>query len=114
MSRPGGFPTVLRCPFCGSEETDRIDLDGRRFLVFACMFTPQVDPSLSEAQVAEELARAHPGGGTPYFRGMCDRLHLYVTVGDGGRRLTAGAAPPAGAEPPSASAGPGGDTGTPG
>jgi hypothetical protein len=97
---------VLHCPFCGSDETDRIDLEGKRFLVFACMFTPQVDPSLSDEQVAAELARAYSGGGTPYFRGMCDRLHLYVTVGEGGRRLTADDAPRAAAGTPSGPSGP--------
>jgi hypothetical protein len=79
---------MLHCPFCGAEETDRLDLEGKRFVVFSCMFTPQVDPTMSDEQVAAELAHAHPGGGTPFFRGMCDRLHLYVTAGEGGRRLT--------------------------
>jgi hypothetical protein len=81
---------MLHCPFCGAAETDRLDLEGKRFIVFACMFTPQVDPARADDEVAEELSHAHPGGATPYFRGMCDRLHLYVTTGDGGRRLTAG------------------------
>jgi hypothetical protein len=80
---------VLHCPFCGSAETDRIDIDGKRFVVFACMFTPDVDPAMSDEQVTAVLATAHAGGGGPYFRGMCDRLHLYVTAGEGGRRLTA-------------------------
>lgn len=80
---------MLHCPFCGSPETDRLDLEGRRFVVFACMFTPEVDPAMSDEAVTTVLANAHPGGGSPYFRGMCDRLHLYVTAGEGGRRLTA-------------------------
>jgi hypothetical protein len=80
---------MLHCPFCGSPETDRLDLEGRRFVVFACMFTPEVDPAMSDEAVTAVLAKAHPGGGSPYFRGMCDRLHLYVTAGEGGRRLTA-------------------------
>jgi len=80
---------MLHCPFCGADETDRLVLEGKRFVVFACMFTPQVDPAWSDAEVAAELSKAHPGGATPYFRGMCDRLHLYVTAGEGGRRLTA-------------------------
>ncbi|MCI4324630.1 MAG: hypothetical protein L3K00_01910 [Thermoplasmata archaeon] len=79
---------MLHCPFCASPETDRIDLDGRRFVVFACMFTPEVDPAMSDEQVTTLLATAHPTGGGPYFRGMCDRLHLYVTAGEGGKRLT--------------------------
>jgi hypothetical protein len=100
---------MLRCPFCGAEETDRLDLEGKRFVVFACMFTPEVDPSWTDEAVAAELATAHPGGGARYFRGMCDRLHLYVTAGEGGRRLTARDGPtnpdPAASSP--SSAGPG-------
>jgi hypothetical protein len=81
---------MLQCPFCGSPETDRVDIEGKRFVVFRCMFTPEVDPAMSDEAVAAVLANAHPDGGSPYFRGMCDRLHLYVTAGEGGRRLTAG------------------------
>lgn len=62
--------------------------------MFACMFTPEVDPARSDEEIAAELAAAHPDGGGRYFRGMCDRLHLYVTAGEGGRRLTS---PPSGA-----------------
>jgi hypothetical protein len=91
---------VLHCPFCGSPETDRIDLEGKRFVVFACMFTPDVDPNWTDEQVAAELAKAHPGGGGRYFRGMCDRLHLYVTAGEGGRRLTAERSPASEGVPP--------------
>ena len=79
---------MLHCPFCGSAETDRIDIEGKRFVVFACMFTPDVDPRWTDEEVAAELAKTHPDGGGRYFRGMCDRLHLYVTAGEGGRRLT--------------------------
>lgn len=83
-----GPPPVLHCPFCGVDESDRIDLEGKRFVVFPCMFTPEVDPTLPDEEVQRRLADAHPNGGAPYFRGMCDRLHLYVTAGAGGRRLT--------------------------
>ncbi|HKV90845.1 MAG TPA: hypothetical protein VJQ43_06615 [Thermoplasmata archaeon] len=79
---------MLRCPFCGALESDRIDLEGRRFVVFPCAFTPEVDPSAPEAVVQEKLDATSPSGGTAYFRGMCDRLHLYVTKGEGARRLT--------------------------
>jgi hypothetical protein len=79
---------VLHCPFCGVEESDRLDIDGKRFVVFPCLFTPEVDPALSDESVQRALSETHPQGGTPYFRGMCDRLHLYVTAGEGGRRLT--------------------------
>lgn len=78
----------LTCPFCGSELTDRIDVGPQRFLVFRCMFTPPVDPSLNDAQLAERLRADYDGRGDPYFRGMCDRLHGYVTRGPGARILT--------------------------
>jgi hypothetical protein len=86
MSEPG--TPHLSCPFCGAELTDRIDVDGARFLVFRCMFTPKVDPALSDAELLETLRSAHPGTGEAYFRGMCDRLHGYVTQGEGARILT--------------------------
>jgi hypothetical protein len=77
------------CPFCGAPETDRIDLDGRRFLIFRCLFTPTVDPALDEAALAEHLAATYRAGDPAYFRGVCDRLHLYVTKGAGARELGA-------------------------
>lgn len=81
------------CPFCQGPETDRFTLEGRRFLVFRCMFTPEVDPGLPEEEIAGYL-RTHfgPDGKSGYFRGMCDRLHLYVTKGEGARQLLAGGA----------------------
>ncbi len=85
---------MLVCPFCGAPETDRFDLEGQRFLVFQCLFTPSVDPAMSEEELARYLnALARDGGATGYFRQMCDRLHLYVTKGDGARVLRAGADP---------------------
>jgi hypothetical protein len=93
-------PRPLACPFCGSPETDRFDLEGRRFVVFGCMFTPAIDPNLADREIADQLARAfRPDGAGAYFRRTCDRLHLYVTKGAGGRALTG--RPDAGAgEPP--------------
>jgi hypothetical protein len=76
------------CPFCGGPETDRIEIDGRRFLVFGCLFTPEVDVAMDEVRLAEHLARSYRPGDSTYFRGMCDRLHLYVTKGPGARALT--------------------------
>jgi len=87
---------VLACPFCGAPETDRFDLEGRRFLVFQCLFSPAVDPTMSDAEVARHLEAAYRDGSDGgYFRTMCDRLHLYVTKGDGARvlRSAANAAP---------------------
>jgi hypothetical protein len=44
---------------------------------------------LSEAELETELRTKYAQGGSAYFRGMCDRLHLYVTKGDGARQLGA-------------------------
>lgn len=79
---------MARCPFCGSPETDRIVMEGERFLVFRCMFTPRVDGSIPD-DALDAYLRTHFGAdGSGYFRGMCDRLHLYVTKGAGGQVLT--------------------------
>jgi hypothetical protein len=78
---------VLHCPFCGAAESDRIDLDGDRFLVFECMFTPQVDPSLPDDRLEEHLRRTYEGSSAQYFRSMCDRMHLFVTKGAGASTL---------------------------
>ncbi|HZY70837.1 MAG TPA: hypothetical protein VFF67_07675 [Thermoplasmata archaeon] len=72
---------MLTCPFCGSPETDRIDLEGHRFLVFGCMFTPEVDPTLDDSAIAERLPREFGSDGSGYFRQQCDRLHLFATRG---------------------------------
>lgn len=88
---------MLRCPFCGAEETDRVELDGARFVVFRCMFSPKVAPGRSDAELDSDLRRTYSGGGGAYFRGMCDALHLHVAKGEGARKLTAGRVP---ADPP--------------
>ncbi len=81
---------MLHCPFCGADETDRFDLDGHRFLVFGCMFTPRVDPAASDAELERLLTTAFPRDGAgAYFRQSCDKLHLYVTSGAGGTALKA-------------------------
>jgi hypothetical protein len=80
---------VLTCPFCGSPETERIDIEGARFLVFGCMFTPRVDPDLSDAELTDRLREVAGGGARPYFQSTCDALHVYVTKGEGARFLTA-------------------------
>jgi hypothetical protein len=79
---------VLTCPFCGAPETERLDIEGARFLVFGCMFTPKVEPSLSDEEVADRLRAAVGTDGPKYFRGTCDALHVYVTKGGGARFLT--------------------------
>ena len=81
---------MLACPFCGAPETDRLDLEGKRFLVFRCMFTPEVEPSLSEAEAGALLRTRFAGQSASYFRGTCDRLHVYVTRGEGARVLDPG------------------------
>jgi hypothetical protein len=79
---------MIACPFCGSPETDRIDLEGKRFLVFACMFTPEVDPALPDSEVPRFLAeRFTREGSGSYFRAQCDRMHLFVAKGEGARTL---------------------------
>lgn len=83
---------MLSCPFCGAPETDRITLEGARFLVFGCMFTPRVDPTLSDEEIADRLRSAASPGAAPFFRSTCDALHVYVTKGEGARFLT-GASP---------------------
>lgn len=78
---------MLACPFCGAPETERIDIEGRRFLVFRCMFTPEVEPTLDDGEIASRLSASFGTDGREYFRGTCDRLHVYVTKGDGARIL---------------------------
>ncbi|MCI4340193.1 MAG: hypothetical protein L3J73_02855 [Thermoplasmata archaeon] len=77
------------CPFCGQRESDRIELEGRRFLVFPCLFTPEVPPTLGESELAALLTQEYAGRGPKFFQGTCDRLHLYVTKGAGARALGA-------------------------
>ncbi len=79
---------MQRCPFCGAPETDRFALEGRRFLVFACQFSPEVDPGATEEETARHLAADFPRSGqSAYFRGVCDRLHRYVVDGEGAKAL---------------------------
>ncbi len=78
---------MLACPFCDAPETERLDVEGRRFLVFRCMFTPEVDPTLSDGEIAERLRSTFGTDGRAFFRGTCDRLHVYVTRGEGARVL---------------------------
>ncbi len=85
---------MLACPFCGAPETDRFDLEGRRFVVFRCLFTPGFEPALSEEEIARRLVTEYGPQGSGYFRRTCDRLHLYVTRGPAAREL--GAAEPDG------------------
>lgn len=80
---------MLSCPFCGSPETDRLEIEGHRFLVFGCMFTPELEPGLSDDEIAERLVHVYAPQGAGYFRRTCDSLHVYVAKGEGARALTA-------------------------
>jgi len=84
---------VLVCPFCGAPETDRFSVEGHRFLVFRCLFSPEVEVGLSDEEIRVRLA-TFAAQGSAYFRGTCDRLHLYVTKGEGARALGAEPTPP--------------------
>ncbi|HEY1197817.1 MAG TPA: hypothetical protein VGG32_03720 [Thermoplasmata archaeon] len=92
MSPATASSGTLTCPFCGAPETDRFSLEGHRFLVFRCLFSPQVEEGLTDNEIVERL-RSLAAGGPAYFRGTCDRLHVYVTKGAGARWLGAGPAP---------------------
>ncbi|MGP8135326.1 MAG: hypothetical protein ACLQD8_04185 [Thermoplasmata archaeon] len=69
---------MLTCPFCGAPESERIDIEGQRFVVFPCMFTPAVDPRIPEKDLEAHLHEEYGRQGPQYFRSMCDRLHLVV------------------------------------
>lgn len=86
MNEPG----LQRCPFCGALESDRFTLEGQRFLVFPCHFSPEIDPRLSEEELSHWLPATFQVGGGAYFRGMCDKLHLYVVKGRGAHELASG------------------------
>ena len=80
---------MLNCPFCGAPETERLEIEGARYLIFRCMFTPKIEAGLSDPEIAERLARFVGADRNAYFRGTCDALHVYVTKGEGARLLTA-------------------------
>ncbi|MGD0249030.1 MAG: TlyA family RNA methyltransferase [Candidatus Limnocylindrales bacterium] len=71
---------------------DRFTIEGHRFLVFRCLFSPQIEEGLTDDEVIERL-QAFAAQGPAYFRGTCDRLHLYVTKGEGARQLGAETTP---------------------
>ncbi len=80
---------MLTCPFCGAPETDRFSIEGHRFLVFRCLFSPEAEDGLTDEEVALRL-QAFATQGSAYFRGTCDRLHVYVTKGAGALRREPG------------------------
>ena len=80
---------MLSCPFCGRPESARFDLEGHRFLVFECQFTPEVELGLTDPEIEERLRTTFGDDGGAYFRKTCDTLHVYVAKGEGARILTA-------------------------
>ncbi len=54
------------------------------------MFTPEVEPTLSDTEIADRLRTTFGTEGAAYFRGTCDRLHVYVTKGEGAKVLAPG------------------------
>ena len=79
---------MLNCPFCGASETARLEIEGARFLVFGCMFTPRIEPGLSDEEIADRLRAAVGSDSNRHFQGTCDALHMYVTKGAGAQFLT--------------------------
>jgi hypothetical protein len=92
MSPATAASPALTCPFCGAPETDRFSIEGHRFFVFRCLFSPEVEEGLTDDEVVERL-RAFAAQGPAYFRGTCDRLHVYVTKGAGAHELGADRTP---------------------
>jgi len=62
-------------------------LEGRRFLVFRCLFSPAIDPKWTDAEIAPRLVSEFGPDGPGFVRRTCDKLHLYVTKGAGARAL---------------------------
>lgn len=57
-------------------------MDGRLVVIFPCMFSPVLDPALSEPELQREVSRFAQEG-TGYFQQQCDKLHYFVTKGAG-------------------------------
>lgn len=78
----GSSAGELRCPFCQSLEVERLHVEDKLVVIFPCMFSPVLDPALSEEALKSTLAGfAKKGSG--YFQEQCDRLHYFVTKGAG-------------------------------
>ena len=78
---------MLHCPFCSAPETDRLELEGQRIVIFQCLFSPAVDATLTDEEIARHLEAVYADQGDAYFRGVCNALHVYVTKGEGARVL---------------------------
>jgi hypothetical protein len=69
---------MLACPFCGRPETERLVIEGRMAIIFPCMFTPTVDPHLTEAELQLLLHDKYGAQGGEWFEHKCEELHLWV------------------------------------
>ncbi len=78
MTATGEERGALRCPFCGAAETERLLVEGRRVLIFSCLFSPVVDPDLPDGDIPRVLQEAYAAEGNAYFRRQCDRLHYFM------------------------------------
>ncbi len=98
----GGGPSAVKliCPFCGAAETERLEVEEKLVVIFPCMFSPLLDPSVPEEGRQAALAE-YAKEGTGYFQKQCDRLHYFVTKGAGSvfAQGSSGASPPAANEP---------------
>lgn len=101
-SEPPSVGTKLRCPFCGAPETERFEMEGRRIIVFPCLFSPVVPLDLPEADLAAHLQETYGSEGRAYFQRQCDRLHYFVAAGRGQQILESETSSPA---PPGAASG---------
>lgn len=72
----------LLCPFCGNAESERLRVEDKLVVIFPCMFSPVLDPTLSDEELRVSLA-AFATKGSGYFQEQCDRLHYFVTKGAG-------------------------------
>ena len=72
--------TLLHCPFCGQEESERCVIDGRKMIIFPCMFSPAVDGVVPEEGLQAYLQERYGKDGR-YLRRQCQALHSVAVVG---------------------------------
>ena len=71
---------MVVCPFCNAPESDRFILEGKRFLVFRCMFTAETEPGVPEDALPALLGDRYGREGSAFFRRTCDALHRVVVA----------------------------------
>lgn len=69
---------MLTCPFCGRPEAERLVMEDRMAILFPCMFTPTVDPKLSDPEIEQLLREKYGAQGGEWFEHKCEELHLWV------------------------------------